>query len=361
MPYIREYGVIPGDLSPGERNSLTDVDGVRVGHCTVTENGHRTGVTVIVPQEENPFLKKLTAACYVHNGFGKTCGLMQIEELGTLETPIVLTNTLNVGLCSDALVSYTLRRCRQDGVDVSSLNPVVGECNDSRINPIAERAVREEHVWTALENAHRDFQQGDVGAGAGTVCYGLKGGIGSASRCFRLGKETYTVGVLVQSNYGATRDFMIQGRPIGKEILCHGWQRRVEEFTPSMEDRGSIMMILATDLPLSARQLRRLVRRAPMGLGRLGSFTGHGSGEVVIGFTTQNPVFFNEKETVLSRKILREDLLNLPFQAAAEATEEAVLNSLTMAHTVKGQDGKWYVSLADLLPELLRKERNDTI
>ena len=146
MPYIREYGVIPGDLSPGERNSLTDVDGVRVGHCTVTENGHRTGVTVIVPQEENPFLKKLTAACYVHNGFGKTCGLMQIEELGTLETPIVLTNTLNVGLCSDALVSYTLRRCRQDGVDVSSLNPVVGECNDSRINPIAERAVREEHV-----------------------------------------------------------------------------------------------------------------------------------------------------------------------------------------------------------------------
>lgn len=342
---IREYGIVPGELPAGMRNKITDVPGVLVGHKTLEGPGIHTGVTVIIPGDGNVFWNKFRAAAYVHNGFGKTCGLMQIEELGTLETPIALTNTLNVGLAADALVEYTLENCRKEGRPAYSINPVVGECNDSMINDISQRAVKKEDVFQAIENACADFQEGDVGAGKGTICYGFKGGIGSASRIINIGGKDYVIGVLVQSNFGATRFLTVDGRPVGREFL-EGKRK------PSWEtqlDRGSIMMICATDLPLSVRQLRRLIRRMGNGLAKTGSYTGHGSGEVMIGFTTANRVDESLDQDILDVRCLKESLLNQPFIAVAEATEEAVLNSMVMADPGTGLDGTVYPSLADYM------------
>lgn len=212
---IRDYNFLPGVMKPGKRNKITDVPGVLVGHSTIKNEENHTGVTVILPGSDNTFSSKYTAASYVHNGFGKSCGLIQIDELGTLETPIALTNTLNVGLVWDALAQHVLDRCEKDGVEVHSLNPVVGECNDSSINQISHRAVRQKHVLEAIGCAGEDFREGDVGAGAGTICYGLKGGIGSASRIVSVGDREYTIGVLVQSNFGSTEDFILNGIPAG--------------------------------------------------------------------------------------------------------------------------------------------------
>ena len=238
---IRDYGIIIGRHETGPLNKLTDVPGVTVGHCTVDTEEHKTGVTVILPCRDNMFEKKLTAAAFVHNGFGKTAGTLQIEELGTLETPIALTNTLNVGLVHDAMVDYMTERCRNEGIEVKSLNPVVGECNDSNLNNIVGRAVTKEHVFEAIRTASSDFAEGDVGAGKGTVCFGMKGGIGSASRIVKTGGETFTVGVLVQSNFGSTRNFVLDGKPLG-DILA----ARIEDIK---KDEGSIMMVVGTDLP----------------------------------------------------------------------------------------------------------------
>lgn len=343
---IRDYGVTIGSLPTGPRNKLSDVPGVTVGHATVEDDRCHTGVTVVLPARDNLFTNKLTAACFVHNGFGKTSGLMQIQELGTLETPIALTNTLNVGLVQDALVQYTLDRCHGDGVSLRSVNPVVGECNDGLLSDIALRPVREAHVLAAIEAASPDFQEGAVGAGTGTICYGLKGGIGSASRLLELGSKTYTLGVLVQSNYGATGDFLLDGRPVGQQLL-----RAVDKkIAPSQVDAGSIMMVVGTDLPLTARQLQRVIRRCGVGLARLGSFLGHGSGEVMLGFTTANRVPHEGAET-RALTALREDLLDTAFRAAAEATEEAVLNSMVTAKTTVGYDGRIVYSLREF-PEI---------
>lgn len=340
MKRIREYGVIPGKLTPGPRNKITDVEGVSVGHTTIDTEEHKTGVTVILPCEDNPFRKKLTAAAYVHNGFGKSQGLIQIEELGTLETPIALTNTLNVGKVHDALVELALEQCRKEGVEVTSINPVVGECNDSTLNKICHRAVGLEEVRTAVSGAGKDFEEGAVGAGCGTVCYGLKGGIGSASRCFEIGGEIYTLGVLVQSNFGATENLTINGRAVGKEIA--------QAIEPAVLDRGSIMIIVATDLPVSDRQLNRIIKRAGVGLSRTGSYMGHGSGDIIIGFTTANRIPEEMEKELLTIRVLRESALETAFRAVAEATEEAVLNSLAMAKTTVGYGGKIRYSLTDL-------------
>ena len=250
---IRDAGVIVGELPCGQRNKITDVPGVTVGHCTIDSENHHTGVTVVMPCRQNIFANKLLAAGYVWNGFGKTAGLVQIQELGTLETPIALTNTLNVGLMQDALVEYMVRRCREDGVTMKSINPVVGECNDSRLNDICERAVKEEHLMQAIQSAGEDFALGAVGAGRGTICHGLKGGIGSASRVIELDGKTYTLGLLVQSNHGRMSDLTIAGRNIGREI-AEQIKAREEQLQPEC-DKGSIMMIAATDLPVSERQL----------------------------------------------------------------------------------------------------------
>lgn len=346
-PRIRDYGIVPGRLPAGPGNRITDVPGVRVGHCTLRRGAVNTGVTVVLPGLDNPFVNRYTAAAYVHNGFGKTCGLMQVQELGSLETPIALTNTLNVGRVADALVTHTLARCQREGVAAQSINPVVGECNDCRLNDIAARPVGLEHLLAAIDSAGEDFAEGGVGAGCGTVCYGLKGGIGSASRRVSLGGRTYTLGALVQSNFGATADLVIAGQPVGERILA-----RLEPGAGSAQDRGSIMTVIATDLPLSARQLCRVIRRAGVGIARTGAHTGHGSGEVMIGFTTANrqPA---AGAALTEMTCLREDLLETPFQAAAEAVHEAILNSLAAAEPATALDGSPCHALSEFLPGAL--------
>lgn len=343
---IRDYGYEVGHHPTGLKNKITDVPGVRVGHTTVEEGNHHTGVTVIVPGDGNPFLKKYLASAYVHNGFGKTCGLVQVQELGTLETPIALTNTLNVGKVADAMISWMIEQTQKEGENVYSINPVVGECNDSRINEIQDRAVGEKEVYQALEQADTDFAEGDVGAGTGTICYGLKGGIGSSSRTLVLDRKTYTIGVLVQSNFGATRDLKINGKAAGEKILE---RMQKEESGSSAEDRGSIMTILATDLPVSERQMYRIIRRCGVGIARTGAYTGHGSGEIMIGFTTANRVDTRSSSEVEACFRMKEEKINEAFEAAAEAVEEAILNSMVTAKEKRGLDGKKYRSLAEFL------------
>lgn len=351
-----ELGIRIGTLPHGPLNKISDVPGVTVGHCTVDTETHKTGVTVVLPCAENPFLEKLPAASHVLNGFGKTAGLVQIDELGTLETPVALTNTLNVGLVHDAMAEYMLQRCAQSGVALRSVNPVVAECNDGGLNDIAHRAVRAEHVFAAIDAASADFALGDVGAGKGMVCHGLKGGIGSASRVAALDGTPYTVGVLVLANHGCLGDLRIDGAPVGEAIAAEMARRAAAEppegppapggpfgggqlFAEPPADLGSCIVLMATDLPLSSRQLRRVLRRASVGLARLGSYIGHGSGEVFIGFSTANRVPHESARAVLAGAFLHEEKLDAVFRAAAEATEEAVLSAMLCADTVTGFDG----------------------
>ncbi len=336
---LREAGILIGSLRPGKRNRITDVPGVLVGHSTIDTAENKTGVTVIIPSADNPFTHKLIAASYVLNGFGKTQGLVQIEELGTLETPIALTNTLNIGLVHDALVSYMITVCQKEGAAVKSVNPVVGECNDAALNHIENQAVKKEHVFEAIENAGEDFQMGDVGAGKGTVCFGLKGGIGSSSRTMEIDGKSFTIGVLVQTNQGITKDLMIQGEAIGSRIM-----KKVKQ---SDVDKGSIMIIVATDLPLSSRQLKRILKRSAVGLSRTGSYIGHGSGEIIIGFSTANVL--EQQSPFHTLQILNESKMDIPFRAVAEAVEEAVLNSLFSAGTVTGYSGKTVYSIQEFV------------
>lgn len=335
---IREYGITIGELPTGRLNKISDVPGVTVGHCTIAAGEHNTGVTVVMPCPDDPFTSKLPCAAFVLNGFGKTAGLIQIDELGTLETPIALTNTLNVGLVHDALVEYMVRTAK---TRLRSVNPVVCECNDASLNAITRRAVRAEHVFAAIESASADFEEGAVGCGRGTTCHGLKGGVGSASRVLTLDGQEYTLGVLVQTNHGRLSDLMLSGKNIGRDI-----QREMAENTP---DKGSCIIILATDIPASDRQLRRIIKRCSVGLARLGSFIGHGSGEVFVGFSTANRVRAGEKRDIVETRQLNEDRLDPVFRAAAECTEEAVLNSMTAAETVVGPKNAVRRSLAEFL------------
>jgi len=341
---IREYGYKIGEGKPGPNNDITDIPGVMVGQVTVKDENHNTGVTVIIPCEGNVFTRKPVAAAFVANGFGKTMGTIQVEELGTIETPIALTNTLNVGKVADALVEYTVKECDKDGVSVRSVNPLVGETNDSKNNRIVDRVVEKKHVFKALETADKKVQQGDVGAGAGTICFGLKGGIGSSSRTFNFEGKKYTIGVLVQSNYGSTRDLMLDGNNIGKDILK-------EIKKGAEEDKGSIMIVVGTDLPLSARQLKRVIKRATVGMVRCGSYMGHGSGDVFLGFTNGNFMGQNENKDggFISVKAFPEDRLDTVFRLVAEATEESILNSMAEAKALTGLEGETYHSLSEFL------------
>ncbi|MCI8650847.1 MAG: P1 family peptidase [Oscillospiraceae bacterium] len=336
----RDYNLTVGELPTGKRNKITDVLGLTVGHCTVDTEDHKTGVTVLLPCPDNPFVHKLPAACFVLNGFGKSLGMIQVEELGTLETPIALTNTLNVGLVHDAMVEYMVTRGETEGVPVRSVNPIVCECNDGGLNHIQLRAVGREQVFTALAAASPDFEEGDVGAGKGMVCHGLKGGIGSASRLIELDEKTYTLGALVLANHGSMKDLTVCGNHIGPQL---------DQAKAAKEsDVGSCIIILATDLPLDSRQLGRVAKRASVGLARLGSYIGHGSGEVFLAFSTANP--FDPREEPAVRQILsfHEEKMDLPFRAAAECVEEAVLNCLFTARTCTGWDKKTVYALLDL-------------
>ncbi len=341
---IAAYGYTIGEYPRGARNKITDVAGVAVGHWTHHSETQHTGVTVVVPHTENVYLKKPVAAGYVLNGYGKTAGLMQVDELGYLETPIALTGTLNVGLVQDALVEYTLQQCAKDGVHIRSINPLVGECNDGTLGNNHRRLVGQAEVFAAIDAASADFAEGDVGAGSGMICHELKGGIGSASRLITFGGKTYTIGVLVQANHGQMPDLQIAGAPIGKAIA-----KQLADPTPRKTEQGSCMMVLATDLPLSDRQLRRVIKRMGAGLVRNGSRLGHGSGDVCIGFTTANCVLEKDTNAFATQTVLHEDKIDAAFRAAVEACEEAVLNAMVCAKTVQRVDGKIYHSLAEFL------------
>ena len=326
-----------GRLEHGKLNSIGDVPGVRVGHCTIDNDRHKTGVTVVLPCEDDIFKRKMVAAQHVLNGFGKTAGLMQISELGTLETPIALTNTLNVGKVHDAMVEYMCRQAETHGYAITSINPVICECNDASLNDIRHRAVEAEHVFAAIEAAAPQFAEGDVGAGKGMTCHDLKGGIGTSSRVIEIDGERFTLGVLVQTNHGSLSDLRIDGQPVGMEI-----ERRIHEDTP---DQGSCIMIVATDLPVTSRQITRIIRRCSVGLARLGSYIGHGSGEVMIGFSTANRI--PEKAGCFALRCIHESQINKAFRAVAEATEESVLRSMYYAGSVTGYSGKVRRSLSE--------------
>ncbi len=317
-----EYGLRFGRLEKGERNLITDVPGVTVGHRTLSEGKIQTGVTAIVPHPGNCFREKCPAAIHIINGFGKSAGMMQVQELGTLETPILLTNTLSVGTASTALIRYMLEGNPDIGVTTGTVNPLVLECNDGRLNDIRGLHVGEEHIFDALRAASADFEEGAVGAGTGMCCYGLKGGIGSASRIVPIGGKNYTLGTLLLTNFGALRDLTVCGQPVGRELADR-----------PLPDQGSVIVITATDLPLSSRQLGRVARRAQNGLARTGTITGTGSGEVVVCFSTANKISHYPEGPVTRAEYLHEEYIDTVFRAVGECVEESVVSSLLHAKT----------------------------
>lgn len=360
---LRDYGLTIGSLPTGPNNSITDVTGVKVGHCTLDDGPIKTGVTAILPHAGNLFTDKVMAVSHVINGFGKTTGTIQIEELGTIETPILLTNTLSVGQASDALVHYMLEQNPDIGLTTGTVNPVVGECNDGYLNDIRGQHVRAEHVLTALSRADSSFAEGAVGAGTGMSCYGVKGGIGSSSRTIELDGTTYTLGVLVLSNFGLQQDLVIDGMRVGEQIAqIERTSRSASDRTaavPLTEERekGSIIFVLATDLPLTERQLKRICKRCAVGLSRTGSFIGNGSGDVVIGFSTANRVQHEPTASIVPLRMVHETSIDLAFRACAEASEEAILNSMVAAKTTVGRDGHLRVGLQEYLEEILEQTR----
>lgn len=308
-----------GKLQKGKNNLITDVKGVKVGHKTLDNGNIKTGVTAIIPHSDNIFREKLICSSYVINGFGKSVGLVQINELGTLETPIILTNTLSVGTCSTALVKYMLKENDDIGVTTGTVNPVVCECNDGYLNDIRGLHVKEEDVFDAIENAEINFKEGNIGAGTGMSCYQLKGGIGSASRVLKLDDKEYTIGSLVLSNFGLKEDLLVDGIKVGEKIL----KKESEEL-----EKGSIIIILATDIPMNERQLKRIAKRVPIGLARTGSHIGNGSGDIVIAFSTANRIKHYEDRDIVSIKIINENIIDKVFRGVIECVEEAVISSL---------------------------------
>lgn len=353
-PRTRDLGIVVGYLQPGPLDAITDVPGVLVGHATIVEGDSiRTGVTAIRPHPGDVFADKVPAAIHVANGFGKLTGISQVEELGTIETPIVLTNTLAIGRAADGLVRWTLDHTTSEGV--RSVNPVVGETNDSYLNAITTPRVGAAEVRAAIDAASAGpVEEGSVGAGTGTSALGFKGGIGTASRRVRIGEATYTLGVLVQSNFGGALE--IGGVPVGRELGRAGF---IERWTPAAEGAwrpeldpdaagGSIMIVVATDAPVDAHGLGRIAYRAPYGIARTGGYSSHGSGDYVIAFSTAEGlrVAYEAESPTATTEILRGDALNPLFLAVVEATEEAILNSLLRATTVTG----WQDHTMEALP-----------
>ncbi|WP_240688926.1 P1 family peptidase [Ammoniphilus sp. YIM 78166] len=351
---IRDYGIMIGTLPTGPLNRISDVSGVKVGHVTLRQGSVQTGVTAILPHGGNCFKEKVAASSYVINGFGKTIGTIQIEELGTIETPILLTNTLSVGTVAEGLVNYMLQENEEIGLTTGTVNAVVAECNDGYLNDIRGLHVKKEHVREAITQAKAEFEEGAVGAGTGMSCFGLKGGIGSASR--RVEHEDYMIGCLVLSNFGQKEDLLLAGQPIGQWILEEEEERGEQE-----SDKGSIIIVLATDLPLSDRQLKRVAKRATVGLSRTGSYIGHGSGDIVIAFSTANKVPHSPSVAISQQSVFHDHYLDSVFRAAGEAVEESILNSMVTATTIIGRDGHQRKSLQEYLPTYVSKFRYSSL
>ncbi|WP_246224620.1 DmpA family aminopeptidase [Spirosoma terrae] len=341
----RDYGIKLGVLPTGQNNAITDVPGVRVGHVTIRQGTTiRTGVTAILPHTGNLFQQKSPAAIYIGNGFGKLTGYSQIDELGTLETPIVLTNTLSVPTAADAVIDYTLSQ--KGNEEVRSVNTVVGETNDGFLNDIRGRHVTKQHVLEAIRAAKTGpVEEGNVGAGTGTVCFGFKGGIGTASRKLPTSLGGYTVGALVQTNFGGV--LQIGGVPVGVALGKYSFKEKLD---------GSCMMVILTDAPLDARNLKRLAKRAFMGLAQTGGIASNGSGDYVIAVSTAYQIPHETTNSFDEMKLLRNDNVSPLFMAAIEATEEAIINSLFAAQTMSGDQGHQIEQLpVDKVVELLKK------
>ena len=337
---LRSYGISPGVMSPGALNAITDVSGVKVGHFTLYEGDSvRTGVTAILPHSEGIFQQKVPAAIHVANGFGKLAGVTQVKELGTMETPIVLTNTLSVPTASQTLTEYTIRQPGNE--EVRSVNPVVGETNDGWLNDIRGMHISKEHVFKAIENADDGrVEEGNVGAGTGTTCFGFKGGIGTSSRVLPESEGGYKVGVLVQSNFGGV--LQVDGVPIGVELDQYYLNDKVNN-----QPEGSCMIVVATDAPLLSRNLERLAKRSILGLAKTGGISSNGSGDYVIAFSTNEDVRIPYRSNARTSRTtqLRNSAMSPLFMAVIEATEEAILNSLFAAESMEGRDGHYIEAL----------------
>lgn len=348
---VRDFGIKIGVMRPGLYNGITDVKGVSVGHLTKIEGEKiRTGVTVILPHSGNLFQEKVPAAVYVGNGFGKLAGSTQIEELGNLESPIILTNTLSVAAGIQGIIEYTLQFPGNE--DVQSVNAVVGETNDGFLNDIRGQHISPEDILRAIQNAtNGPVVEGNVGAGTGTVCFGFKGGIGTSSRKIPHSLGDYTVGVLVQSNFGGV--LQIDGVPIGVELGQFSFNKQLESVD------GSCMIIVATDAPLNERNLKRIAQRAMMGLAKTGGIASNGSGDYVIAFSTyeSNRIAHTENPLILEKsELLRNDDMSPLFLATIEATEEAIINSLFTAEDMIGKDKRLVKSIPiPTVMELMRK------
>jgi len=333
---IRELGISPGILPTGKWNAITDVAGVKVGHVTLIEGDDtRTGVTAILPHAGNMYQDKVPAGIVVGNGYGKLMGSTQVEELGEIETPIVLTSTLSVPRAAEALIDWTLAHAGNEYV--LSVNPVVGETNDGLLNNSRKMAIAKEHIIQAIANASSgSVVEGCVGAGTGTICFGWKGGIGTSSRVLPKFLGEYTVGVLVQSNFGGV--LQIDGIPIGKKLSQYYLKDKLDDASAD----GSIMIVVATDAPLSDRNLKRLAKRGLAGLARTGASMGDGSGDYVIAFSTAEDVrrTAERRKQVWAYPEVPNDLMSPLFQAVIEVTEEAIYNSLCMAETLMGYQGR---------------------
>lgn len=349
---LRDLGIIIGQYPPGPLNAITDVEGVKVGHTTLMrgegplkpgEGPVRTGVTVVIPRED-VWHKKVAAGAFVLNGTGEMTGLSWVAESGFLEYPIALTNTLNVPRVANGVMSWMIARYPEIGIADDTLTPVVAECDDGRLNDIQGRHVSEHDVAKALDSASSGpVPEGTVGAGTGMVSYGFKGGIGSASRRLPEKEGGYTVGVLVNANHGRRPELVVGGVPVGQ--LYHAPEPTTQAVQPGLSE-GSIIVIVGTDAPLDGRQLTRLAKRAALGLARTGSTARHGSGDFILAFSTANVIPHYPKEPTFQQTHLADTHLNPMITATVEATEEAILNALTMATTVVGRDGNRVEAIA---------------
>ncbi|MDO4976991.1 MAG: P1 family peptidase [Eubacteriales bacterium] len=381
----------------GQKNLISDVPGVVVGHVTRREGDVNTGVTAILPHGGNLFHEKVMAGVEVLNGFGKSMGLIQVKELGTIETPIIMTNTLSVGTAFTGLCRYMLEQNPEIGVTTGTVNCLVTECNDGYLNDIRGLHVREEDIPQAIRNASPDFEEGAVGSGTGMSCLGLKGGIGSASRKLEIEGETYHIGALVMTNFGAPGHLVIGGvhydtRTVKKKDIkrlvkqrmasisfeeekkaereaekeaekmdrfsesakSQGENRKeiLEEGIVQEQDKGSIIMIIGTDIPLSERQLTRVAKRSAIALGRCGSYMGNGSGDIAISFTTANRIPHEPEQSILTMKMFSDDEISKVFEASVEAVEESIISSLWHAESFIGRAGHGRMGLQDYLKNL---------
>jgi D-aminopeptidase len=342
MPHI---GVLPA----GPLGTIADVSGVTVGHCTLAQGATQTGVTVVRPHRDDPYRHKVPAAASVINGFGKSIGLVQIEELGVLETPIALTNTFGVAAVAQAQIRAAIAGNPQIGREWPTVNPLVFECNDGYLNDIQALTVEASHYARAFDSAACDFERGSVGAGRGMSSFDLKGGIGSASRVVSVASKAFTVGALVLANFGRLPMLTIDGVPVGRELAAR--RHAASHAMAAKPEQGSIIMIVATDAPLDARQLKRLALRAAAGLARTGSVYGHGSGDIALAFSTAYSIA-HEADFIAAPPMLNDARLDPLFQACADSVEQAIIDALWSATTVTGRDAHTRLSLHEAAPDL---------